>query len=130
LIKSLLFIFLVMISSICQSATSVEQKLLKASTEYNKQLPSVMDRDTRADTTSVGPGRKFTFWFSIVSKRAVDIDKVQFNQNISPGIRRGVCSDPALRNFFKDGVTLTYLYRGNDGVYITEINVTPRDCGY
>lgn len=111
-------------------AGSVEEKLSRASKEYNKKLPSVMDRDTRADTTSVGPGLKLTFWFSIVSKSASDINKSQFYQNISPGIKRGVCSDPGLRNFFKDGITLTYLYRGNDGAYITEVNVTPRDCGY
>ncbi len=108
---------------------SVDDALLKAVDQVNKKLPMTVDRDTRWDSTEAGPGLRFTYNYTIVTVLAAEVDAVGFYQEISSRLRSSVCGSPDMQVFFKHGVTVSYSYRGNDGLHISKVDIAPRDCG-
>jgi len=109
---------------------SVEQALVKVCNQVNQQLPMMVDKETRWDNTTPGPGRRFTYNYTFFTATARDVDVNYFYQAMTPKLRNDVCSSKDLEVFFKNDVTLSYSYRGRDGVHIGKIDITPRDCGY
>ena len=108
---------------------TVDEALVKVVDQINKQLPMSVDRDTRWDSTQAGPGRAFTYHYTIITARAADVDTAGFYQAMSSHLRNSVCTSPDMQVFFKNGVTVSYSYRGSDGRHISKVAITPRDCG-
>lgn len=106
----------------------VIEKMLEASSMVNRDLPRMLDRDTRMDTTIIGPGRKFTYMMTLVNYSSSDIDHVQLKQMLGTSIRNGVCTAEFMRVFIRNNVTIVYRYRANDGGMIGDIVVSPTDC--
>lgn len=109
---------------------SVEQALVKVCDQVNKQLPTTVDKETRLDNTTPGPGRRFTYNYTFVNVAARDVDFNNFYQAMTPQLRSRVCSSKDLEVFFKHKVTMSYSYQGREGTYIGKIDITPRECGY
>lgn len=109
---------------------TVEEALVKVVDKVNKQLPMSVDRDTRWDSTQAGPGRAFTYHYTVVTARAAEVDAAKFYEYMAPRLQNSVCTNPDMTIFFKSGVTISYSYRGSDGRYIHKIVLTPRDCGF
>lgn len=111
-------------------AISVEQALIKVCDQINKQLPMAVDKETRWDNMTPGPGRRLTYSYTFVNTAARDVDANYFLQAQTQQLRRGVCSSKDMEIFLKNAVTIAYSYRSRDGIHIGEIEITPRDCGY
>jgi hypothetical protein len=108
---------------------TVDEALVKVVDQINKQLPMAVDHDTRWDSTQAGPGRRFTYHYTIVSARAVEVDATDFYQTMSRNLKNSVCTSQDMQVFFKNGVTVSYSYRGNDGRHISKVEINNRDCG-
>lgn len=108
---------------------TVDEALVKAVDQFNKQLPMTVDRSTRLESIQAGPGRAFTYHYTIVTARAAEIDTAEFYRAMSSRLRNGVCTSPDMQVLFKNGVTVSYSYRGSDGRHVTKVAVTPRHCG-
>ncbi len=104
-------------------------ELQKASAALNLQLPMTMDVDTRLDSTSAGPGLKLTYRYTLTSYAAADLDSGQLQQIMEGAIRQSACLDPNMRQFFTNGVTIGYDYRGNKGGKVMAFSISPSDCG-
>lgn len=108
---------------------TVDEALVKVVDQVNKKLPMSVDRDTRWDSTQAGPGRAFTYHYTIVTARAAEVDTASFYQGMSSHLRNSACTNPDMQVFFKNGVTVSYSYRSSDGRHISKIVIAPRDCG-
>ncbi len=108
---------------------TVDEALSKTVYQINNKLPMSVDRDTRWDSTQAGPGRAFTYHYTIVTARAADVDTMGFYQAMSSHLRNSVCSSQDMQVFLKNGVTVSYSYRGSDGRHISKVVIKPRDCG-
>ena len=118
-------------NAVGKSATSrlmVDEALVKATDQINKQLPMTVDRDTRLDLTVAGPGRRITYHYTIVTARASDIDTSDFKQAMDSHLRNSVCTSPDMRVLIKNDVVVAYSYRGNDGRHVFKIEITPAVC--
>lgn len=109
---------------------TVDEALVKVVDQINKQLPRTVDSDTRWDATEAGPGRRFTYQYTIVAARAAEVDAAWFYQNMSSNLRNSVCTNQDMSVFFKNGVTVVYSYRGRDSRHITKIELSPQNCGF
>lgn len=107
---------------------TADEALVKVTTLINPRLPITIDPDTRWDSTVAGPGRRFTYHYTITTVRASDINAINFNQNMTPHLRNNACKN--MPEFFQNGVAVAYSYRGNDGGHVTTIEINPRDCPY
>ncbi|MDD2658277.1 MAG: hypothetical protein PHY54_01180 [Methylococcales bacterium] len=105
-----------------------EPALRKVAEYVNQKLPMVLDADTRLDSTMAGPGRQFTYIYSITHYSSSEVDPVMFSRDVAPTILNRACSASDLQIFFQKEVTVIFLYLGNDGKYVTKIEMTPAVC--
>lgn len=112
------------------SLTAVESALRTMVNEANRGMPVLLDQDTRMDSLVAGPGAMLTYMYTLTTLRAGEVDRSALEQRIRGPIKLGVCSAPDLQEFFQYGVTLRYYYRGSDGGFAAQGDVTPKDCGY
>lgn len=102
--------------------------LVKASSEHNKSLPMMVDSDTRLDTTIAGPGKEWTYMYTLVATDVKGITNEKINEVMGDKLRNSVCTMKEMEIFVRNEVTMKYKYRDNDGNYLGEVVVTPGDC--
>lgn len=107
----------------------IDAMLAQVANKMNERLPMMVDEQTRLDSTVGGPGRTFTYIYTLPSYASADIDVENLHGVIVNTIRQQECAIPEMRKLFKKGVTANFIYRGNDGIEITRTAVTPADCG-
>jgi hypothetical protein len=108
---------------------SIESALTKMADQLNKRLPMAVDKETRWDNILPGPGRRFTYNYTIVAAKMSDIDKAYFRQTMQAHLKNHVCASPDMKIFFINGITVGYSYRAADGIFLEKIDLTPKDCG-
>jgi hypothetical protein len=107
---------------------SVDDALVKVSAQMNKKMPIAVDQDTRLDSVSAEPGKHLTYHYTLVSVSSSDVDQAKFNKLIKPQLKTRLCESVEMKKFLKNGVTISYLYRGNDGHLIGGAEFSPSDC--
>ena len=117
-------------SGALEKETQVDNVLLKASTQINKTLPLAVDTDTRLDRVSAVPGRHFIYHYTLVALNSRDIGNGNFDTLFKPQLKSRLCDSADMKNFLKNGVTISYLYKGKDGEPIGGAKFAPSECGY
>jgi hypothetical protein len=107
-----------------------EQDLQRITAKLNKRYPVNVDRETRLDNTSAGPGRSFSYNYTFINNRSTEYNKQEFTTKMRQKLIGQVCSSSDLAKFLKNDVTVRYCYKGNDGGVIGVIPFTRRDCNY
>lgn len=106
----------------------IESALKKMAVQINKNMPTAVDAITRIDNLTTGPGRKFTYNYSVLNTQSSDPNRI--TQNMRPRLIKSICPNQGMQIFFKSGVTVGYAYRGADGRIATTVDITPADCGF
>jgi len=110
------------------SDADFQQALVDASSQQNKSLPMMVDKDTRWDTTIPGPGKNWTYIYTLINPESSTYTNAQINEVLGGKIRSGVCSMKEMEAFRKNGVIMKYSYRDHSGKFIGEVVVKPEDC--
>ena len=71
------------------------------------------------------PGNVFQYNYTLVNLVKDSIDIPGLESYIKPVILNNVKTNPDMKGFRDNKVTMTYTYKDKDGVYITRINITP-----
>lgn len=109
---------------------SVEDMLQIASKDMNATLPLMVDKATQLDRVSAGPGKTYTYHFTLVAVTSSNVTQQQFNASTQRARAKAfVCTNPDMSKFRQEGVVVVYSYRGKDGGLIDEIATNPMDCG-
>lgn len=117
-------------SGAIESETRVDNVLANASAQMNEKLPMIVDRDTRLDKVSTDSGRHFIYHYTLVSVQSSDFDADAFHRIVRPQLKERLCNSAEMKNFLKNGVTISYLYSSMDGHPVGDAKFTPRECGY
>lgn len=117
-------------SGAIESETGVDNVLVKMSSQINKKLPMAVDNDTRLDNVSAVPGRQFIYHYTLVGLNGADVSKDSFEMLFKPKLKSRLCESAEMKNFLKNGVTISYLYKGKDGQPIGGAKFAPSECGY
>lgn len=113
-----------------ESASGVDDVLVKLSAKMNANLPAPVDSDTRLDQVTAAPGQHLIYHYTLVNFTSDDIATDDFDKMIKPRLKTRLCESAEMRNFLKNGVTISYLYKGKDGKPIGGAKFEPRECGY
>lgn len=113
-----------------ESETGVDNVLVKVSAQINKKLPITVDNDTRLDSVSAVPGRHFIYHYTLVALNGGDVSPGNFDKLVKPQLKSRLCDSTEMINFLKNGVTISYLYKGKDGQPIGGAKFAPSECGY
>ncbi|OGB23442.1 MAG: hypothetical protein A3I66_01915 [Burkholderiales bacterium RIFCSPLOWO2_02_FULL_57_36] len=113
-----------------ESETTVDNVLTKVSAQMNGKLPIAIDSDTRLDSISAVPGRHLIYHYTLVTLNGDDVKAESFHNLARPQLKNRLCDSAEMQNFLKNGVTISYLYKGKDGQPIGGAKFVPSDCGY
>lgn len=101
--------------------------LAKAASIANKDLPIMVDSETRLDNT-IGGNYRVVYNYTLVNYQSEEIDPNELKSIYQETIKNKSCTTPMLIPYFKHGVSIYYQYYGNKGKFITAIKVSPDDC--
>ena len=104
-------------------------ELEKAAKVLNKNTPKMVDKDTRMDPATIGPGFRVNINYTLPKHSAGEIDADQIVQHKRPVIKNYVCSKKNMKLLLQYGADFTYLYHDKDGMLITSITIDRNDCG-
>ena len=116
---------LIVFSCLQSCSKSFEKELQQASSDLNKTCPTLIDKETRLDNTAVLPGSVFQYNYTMVNivKDSVNVDEVQ--KIMEPSLINSVKTNPDLKIYRDNKVTLAYNYKDKNGVFVLKISVTP-----
>lgn len=109
---------------------SIDEALAKVSAQINKKTPMLVDKDTRLDKVSAEPGQQLKYHYTLLGVRNGDVNTAEFSKTIKPQLKTRLCENTEMQKFLKNGVSISYLYRTNDGRAIGGAEFAPKDCGY
>ena len=106
-------------------APTFDKAMMEAASELNKTCPIMVDQDTRLDNAAALPGNIFQYNYTLVNldKSEVNIDTVK--KYVEPGLINNVKTNPDLKGYRDNKVTVAYNYKDKNGVFVLKINVTP-----
>ena len=104
---------------------SFDKTMMQAASELNKSCPIMVDQYTRLDNAAAMPNNTFQYNYTLVNleKSEVNIDTVK--KYVQPGLINNVKTNPDLKLFRDNKVTMAYNYRDKKGVFVLKITVTP-----
>lgn len=110
------------------TAPDLDTVLVQTANKMNATLPKMVSEEIRMDTTVAGPGKQFTYFSTLTSQASSEIDAQEFYDDNAPVLTKHVCNLAEAQKLFRKGITFHYVYRGNDGVEVARIAISPEDC--
>ncbi|MEM8722329.1 MAG: hypothetical protein AAGE84_24055 [Cyanobacteria bacterium P01_G01_bin.39] len=107
---------------------NISELLVETANMMNKNLPMMVDSDTRWDSSFAGPGKMLSYKYTLIKYSASQIDGVQFAQNIRTPLTDTICNNPATQIFSENGVLLNFNYYDNALNLIARVEIAPEDC--
>jgi hypothetical protein len=126
LLSSVFLVILVTnVYSAYKSARDPQTQLQKIAADYQR-VPLKVDDDTELTAVTAGPG-ELVYDYRLVKYQANQIDAEAFRTAMAPLLRTQLC--PALQPLWKSRFNCKVRYSAADSTPVTEILLTPEDCG-
>lgn len=109
------------------SQQEISTLLTQAAANVNKQVPMVLDEDTRLDSANT-VANMFIYNNTMVNYTVNELDVTTFTKNLQQIVIEPLCDNPSLTIFKQMKVIMVYRYLGKDGEFITEISRNMGEC--
>jgi hypothetical protein len=87
----------------------------------------MIDPETRVDFNTIKPNRVWYTHYTLVNKKASDLDLVKFREEAQAGTLKFYKTDASSQGYRDYGVTLDYDFYDKDGNHLVEVKVGPSD---
>ncbi len=114
-------------AAIDEETQDINSLLLAIANETNKDLPVMVDAETRLDST-LGASGEFAYKYTLVNLAFEEIDQDYFYETMQPILINSVCSTEEMGFFVEQAIPVKYLYYGKNGKQISSILITPDQC--
>ena len=104
---------------------SFDKAMLEAADEINKSCPMMVDKETRLDNAAALPDNVFQYNYTLINANKSDIDIEDFTIYMEPIIVNNVKTNPDLKIYRENKVTMSYYYKDKNSLFLTKIVVTP-----
>lgn len=102
--------------------------VLQASVKMiNKQLPIMVDSDTKLEKTS-SEGSTLIYHYTLVNYLSSELDAGALEQNLRPMVTQQTCTMPNLKPVVDQGGSISYRYSGKDQKQIIAIDINKSSC--
>jgi hypothetical protein len=116
------------------SQQQLEAKVIEgmntAAQMINQQGPTMIDKETRIDRASVGPGAMFTYHHTFINYTSRDLDQNWLQTKLQPQVKKNVCANEKMKPTLQYGGIYVYSYVGSDKVKIGSFTIDRNDCGF
>lgn len=100
-------------------------ELRQAAVELNQKAPMQIDRFTRFDSASTKSGTNFIYYYTLVRSEKRDLNVDTLRKNMQSKLIENVKTNPDLKGFRDQNITMDYIYFDKDGELTVKIAVTP-----
>lgn len=104
---------------------SFDKMLMKVASELNESCPMMVDGETRLDNAITLPEKIFQYNYTLVNLPIDSIDIQGFVDYMRPQILNNVKTNPDLKLFRENEVTMSYYYKDSKGTFVSKIIITP-----
>jgi len=111
-----------------QMEVALIKGLTKGAEQINKRGPTMIDKDTRMERASVGPGARATYFYSFPNYSSQDVAPSWLYANLEPEVKRKVCASKEMKPSLQYGATYVFAYSGNNGTEIARFEINKNDC--
>ena len=108
------------------SITTAELENIAA--EANKELPRMLDDQTRADNVVIGPAKKLTNNITLITVEPGKLTEFDLQKLLVSETRPRLCSSKKFTELRSRGATIAFNYHDNKGNSITELVIGQYDC--
>ena len=104
---------------------SIDTQLAEFADEFNKTCPMTIDQYTSLKNVVALPNKtiQYNYVLTGISKAEVQLDTVK--KYLFPGVLQNVKTNPGMKLFRDNKVTLNYYYADKNGEFVTEYVVKP-----
>lgn len=104
---------------------SIDKQLVEFANEFNKTCPMNIDEYTTLKNVVALPNKTIQYNYVLVGIAKADVKMDTVKKYIFPGILQNVKTNPGMKLFRDNKVTLNYYYSDKNGEYVTEYIVKP-----
>jgi|GEM_PF-1753144 hypothetical protein len=108
-----------------EGAPDLNSLLIETASGLNKNLPMMIDVETRWDST-IGGDMSFRFNYTLINYLVGDLDIGAVRDNMRLNIVDAACTN--MDEFLTNGIPISYNYYDKNGVFIMTITVEPSHC--
>ena len=104
---------------------SIDKQLVEFANEFNKTCPMNIDEYTTLKNIVALPNKTVQYNYVLVGITKAEVKMDTVKKYIFPGILQNVKTNPGMKFFRDNKVTLNYYYSDKNGEYVTEYIVKP-----
>ena len=108
-------------------SVSIDEKLVLMANELNKKAPIVVDKDTRFDNVNALLDKTVQYNYTLINYLKKDIDINQLKINLRLPILNYIKTNPDLKFFTDNKVTMEYVYKDKVGVFLFKLQFKYND---
>ena len=95
--------------------------------EINKELPIMIDAETRLDRTTAGPGQVLGYEYTLVKYSASQLDASSLAV-LERKVTRASCNQQ--QNLLSKNISIRFRYTSADGYLVRDFTINPNGCGH
>jgi hypothetical protein len=115
------------ISEVFSRPSNADILLKQTSTELNKKLPKMIDKETRLDSTFPAPNNTFVYKYTLVNILAKDYDSNVVKSKVRQSALQNYKTNPVMKPFRDLSVNLKYQYFDKKGTFFMDFDISPKD---
>jgi hypothetical protein len=115
------------VNEVFSRPANVDTVLKQTSSELNKELPKMIDKETRLDSTFSAPNNTFVYKYTLVNILAKDYNSDQLKSKIRPVALQNYKTNPVMKPFRDLSVNLKYQYFDKKGTFFMDFDISPKD---
>lgn len=104
---------------------NLPELLQEFSEKTNRKCPMVVDKNTRLDNTIVLSNKTVQYNYTFINLEKKDFNFKGIESHFKPNILNNVKTNPGLKFFRDNKVTLSYSYKDKNGNFIFKYKVSP-----
>ena len=103
-----------------------QNKLDKTAEKMNRDLPKQVDSETKLLSVYTND-MEMVFEYELINLTSKEAHKEAIKNSVRPVLQTRTCPE-LKKQFFKNGVSVRYIYKGSDDGLIMEFLFQPGDC--
>ncbi len=104
---------------------SFDKQMMNVASELNKTCPIMVDAETQLDNAFALPENIFQYNYTLINMHKDSIDIVKLEEYLKPIILNTIKTNPDLKPFRDNNVTMSYNYKDKNSNYILKLSFTP-----
>jgi uncharacterized membrane protein YvbJ len=103
----------------------IEKLMMITASELNKTCPIMVDKYTRLDNAVAMPDNSFQYNYTLVTLTKAEVNIDTARKYIEPGIINNIKTNPDLKYYRDNKITMIYSYRDKNGEFVMKFSETP-----